>query len=300
MKNKSRWYSILLFGLVLLLAGSLVACRQPTPSSAAPVIVDFSATPAQISAGESATLLWNVTEATTVGIDQGIGNVPAAGTKKVSPATTTAYILTATNAAGTVTKSVVITVSVVSPPPAVPPPAREITLADAPAILDMSSDLPARFEHLDAAAEGMSNEDLGIGPEFSEVELFLCEEPFQMVFAYMTVIESRIEQAASDAFMRDEEQLKSSILYWLEVGFVEEGMELPDVELHVTYPDIGELAAMGSGEMTIYGVQMGLDLLIFKKDEAYVYICQSYYGSGLSVAPLAEGVNQRIEALRKR
>ena len=83
---------------------------------APPVIVAFSATPNQISSGESATLLWNVKEATTVTIDQGVGNVPVAGTKGVLPATTIAYTLTAANTAGTVTKSVVIAVSAESSP----------------------------------------------------------------------------------------------------------------------------------------------------------------------------------------
>ncbi len=296
MKSKAKWQSILFIGLVLLLPSLVVACKPSAP----PVIVDFRAAPTQINVGESATLLWNVTQATTVSIDHGIGNVLAIGTKEVSPAITTAYTLTATNASGTLTKPVVVTVSTVSPPPTQPAPAREITLADAPAILDMSSDLPARFDHVDAASEGMSNKDLELGPEFSEVELFLSDEPFQMVFAYMTVVESRIERASFDALIRDEEQLKSNIIYWLEVGFVEEGMELPDVDLHATYPDIGELAALASGQMTTYGVPMGVDLLMFKNGEVYVAICQFYYESGLSTVPLAEGTNQRIEALTKK
>jgi len=113
MRNKPKWYSAILLGLVLLLASSAVGCRPSAP----PVIVGFSATPTQITADESATLLWNVTEATTVSIDQGIGNVPVAGTQLVSPTTTTAYTLTAINNAGIVTKAVVITVI---PPAQVP------------------------------------------------------------------------------------------------------------------------------------------------------------------------------------
>ncbi len=106
MRNKPKWYSMFFLGLVFLLAGLLVACGQPTP----PVVVEFSATPAQINAGEAATLLWHVTEATTLSIDQGVGNVLASGTSELSPNTTTTYTLTATNAAGTVTKSIVITI----------------------------------------------------------------------------------------------------------------------------------------------------------------------------------------------
>jgi len=74
------------------------------------VIAEFSANPTEIISGESATLLWSVTGATTVTIDQDIGDVPKGGTQLVSPDTTTAYTLTATNSAGIVTKAVVVTV----------------------------------------------------------------------------------------------------------------------------------------------------------------------------------------------
>jgi len=117
--KKCKRYSVLLAGLVFLLGGSVGTC-VPAPGSGPPVIVEFTTTPTEINAGESATLLWNVTGATSVSIDQGIGNVPAAGVKEVSPATTTGYTLTAANTVGTVTRSVVITVA--APPTDSEPP----------------------------------------------------------------------------------------------------------------------------------------------------------------------------------
>jgi len=105
MRNKPKWYSILLLGIVLLLASSVLGCQAP------PVIVEFSAVPSEIESGESATLLWSVTEATAVTIDQGIGDVSAVGTQTVSPTTTTAYTLTASNADYNVTRSAVVTVT---------------------------------------------------------------------------------------------------------------------------------------------------------------------------------------------
>ena len=156
--NKSKWYSILLIGLVLLLASSVIGCGQAYTKEdldaareagyaqghtagytegfevgydkgyqvglaqkesdestdeikLPPVIEGFSASPAEISAGGSATLHWVVTGATTVTIDQGIGNVSATGTQEVSPATTTSYTLTASNDKGTVTESVKVIVT---------------------------------------------------------------------------------------------------------------------------------------------------------------------------------------------
>ncbi len=90
---------------------------------------------------------------------------------------------------------------------------KKITLADAPIVLDLSPLLPVSFEHLDAASEGMSNKDLGLGPKASEVVLFLSEEPYQMIWGFLGIIESRSEHATTDALFRDEQQVRNTI-YW--------------------------------------------------------------------------------------
>jgi len=79
-------------------------------------VVRFSATPSQIALGQSSTLAWNVTNATSVTIS-GVGSgLNAAGTATVSPTTTTTYNLTATGAGGqTVTASVTVTVGASKP-----------------------------------------------------------------------------------------------------------------------------------------------------------------------------------------
>ena len=106
---KAKWQLVLFVGLILLLASSVAGCLQPSVP-ALPVITEFRANPTEITSGESAGLFWGVSGATTVTIDQDIGDMPEAGTQSVSPTTTTTYILRATNDAGRVTKSVVITV----------------------------------------------------------------------------------------------------------------------------------------------------------------------------------------------
>jgi hypothetical protein len=65
--------------------------------------------PANITAGETATISWATANADTVTIS-GIGGVDAAGNRPVTPASTTTYTLTATNAAGSVPCSVTVTV----------------------------------------------------------------------------------------------------------------------------------------------------------------------------------------------
>jgi len=315
MKNKKGWLSILLIGLVVLLASSMVACGEQVPPSSptiglSPSSLSFSAEEGGANPATQTLTIWNSGERTldwVISDDAGWLTLnPSSGVSTGETDTITVLVDTYGMDAGSYSGSIAVSASEASNSPRtiavdlsiVLSSAREVTLADAPAILDMSSDLPTGFEHLDAASEGMSNEDLGLGPEYSEVELFLREEPFLEVYATMTIIETQTEQAAMNALMRDEERLKASVLYWLEVGFVEEGMELPEIEFDVTHPSIGELAATVSGQFSMYSTNVGFEYLVFKNDKAYVEIYQYYFGgSGLSLVSLANGINQRIEGL---
>jgi Purple acid Phosphatase, N-terminal domain len=110
MKRKRIIHIFFLFTLGLLLAYSGTACRAAPPS-----VTLFTVTPAEINSGAESTLKWTVAGATSVTIDQGIGEVPASGSKKLSPARTTAYIMTATNADVTVTRAVVLYVTEPAP-----------------------------------------------------------------------------------------------------------------------------------------------------------------------------------------
>jgi len=92
----------------------LVQAPNPTP----PVIEVFSNNPSTIKSGGTSTLMWNVTGANSVIIDHGIGTVNAAGIRVISPATSTVYTLSATNSAGTITRSAMTTVTSASLPPA--------------------------------------------------------------------------------------------------------------------------------------------------------------------------------------
>ena len=69
-------------------------------SGRAPAINSFDTSPSTLSAGGIATLSWNVSGASTVSIDQGIGNVALTGRRDVMPSATTVYTLTATSATG--------------------------------------------------------------------------------------------------------------------------------------------------------------------------------------------------------
>ena len=78
-----------------------------TPS----VIGTFTSSPSTINYGETSMLSWNVTGANSVSIDQGVGLVNSSGSMLISPAISTVYTISATNSAGTVTRSAVTTVA---------------------------------------------------------------------------------------------------------------------------------------------------------------------------------------------
>ncbi len=99
---------------------STFTTQTVTATVPAPTIGTFSASPSSITTGQSTTLSWTSTDATSLSINQGVGAV--SGTSKtVSPSVTTTYTLTATNITGTVTKNVTVTVNAVVPPSAPAP-----------------------------------------------------------------------------------------------------------------------------------------------------------------------------------
>ncbi|MDT8070063.1 MAG: alkaline phosphatase family protein [Terriglobia bacterium] len=72
--------------------------------------ITLTADPTSILTGQSSTLQWTSTNATTVTLDNNIGAVDPNGTTAVSPAATTTYTATATNSTGTQTASATVTV----------------------------------------------------------------------------------------------------------------------------------------------------------------------------------------------
>lgn len=80
-------------------------------SSQKPTIASFTASPATINAGDSATLLWDVDDPLAdLTINSGVGAV-FGGSRVVAPAKTTTYTLFASNASGSTTATVTVTVT---------------------------------------------------------------------------------------------------------------------------------------------------------------------------------------------
>ncbi len=102
----------------VLSAAAVTALRDAGGVAQVPKITAFSATPGHISPGQSTTLTWAATGATSLAINMGAPAISGAtGSAVVSPAATTTYTLTATNAAGSVTAQVLVDVGGVVLPP---------------------------------------------------------------------------------------------------------------------------------------------------------------------------------------
>ena len=94
---------------------------------ATPTIASFTATPSSVTAGQSATLSWTVSGASSIAIDNGVGDVSTLTSRTVSPAQTTTYTLTATNTSGNSVARVTVTVT--GPADTQPPSAPVLTSA---------------------------------------------------------------------------------------------------------------------------------------------------------------------------
>ena len=110
--------AVLTFTLVLIAFASACSKKAPipppppptptatgAPTSApagpgVPVIAEFTVEPSTIERGQSAVLRWNVTGSNNVVISNGLGTVPAMGTRGITPPQTTSYVLTASGTWG--------------------------------------------------------------------------------------------------------------------------------------------------------------------------------------------------------
>jgi len=95
-------------------------------SNPAPTIASFTVLPSAISSGQLATLTWSVSGATSVSLNNGIGDVSTVTSFSVSPAQTTTYTLTATNSGGSATATAILTVN---PPPDTQPPSAPVIVS---------------------------------------------------------------------------------------------------------------------------------------------------------------------------
>ena len=119
---------------VLAVAGCSAPAAAPV-STEIPVIKSFTADPASIVKGDSTQISWLVTNAKSVVIDNGIGNVALSGSFAVKPTGDVTYKMTAANAAG----SANAVVSVKSRSPGSATPAAPTPVLGKPVVSDFSA-----------------------------------------------------------------------------------------------------------------------------------------------------------------
>src|SRR5260370_12926642 len=110
------------FGIALLTFWQLLACNMGSskttgPPPIVPQITTFSASPTDVNGGQTSTISWATTQATSVAISpaipvpDGSGPLPTSGSDIVPITATTTYTLTATSSDGTTaTKTLTVTV----------------------------------------------------------------------------------------------------------------------------------------------------------------------------------------------
>src|SRR5579864_1074248 len=92
------------------------ATTNTAPAPPARPTVTLQASSTFIQKGESATLTWSSTNATTLTLNPGAGTVAPEGSTKVSPTESTTYTITATGPGGSADQSIRITVSAAAAP----------------------------------------------------------------------------------------------------------------------------------------------------------------------------------------
>jgi len=99
--------------LLILFTGCSIIDEGTPASKLPPIIEQFTVTPQEIFAGQSASLKWSVSgDTTTVVIEPGIGSIEPSGSIAVSPLQKQDYLLKASNKFGSVTSSLTVTVNV--------------------------------------------------------------------------------------------------------------------------------------------------------------------------------------------
>jgi peptidoglycan-associated lipoprotein len=125
---RTRTYTKALFSTLLVVVALGAACKKkpapqapppPPPAAVAPPArptVTLQSSSTFIQKGESVTLTWSSTNATTLSLSPGVGNVSPEGSTRVTPPDSTTYTITATGPGGTADSSVHISVTVPPPP----------------------------------------------------------------------------------------------------------------------------------------------------------------------------------------
>jgi peptidoglycan-associated lipoprotein len=179
--GKAAWLAALVVMLAVSGCHHPVTQAPPTPPPApapppATPTVTLQASNTMIQAGQSSTLTWSSTNATTLAIAPGVGTVAPEGTQSVSPTESTTYTITATGPGGSADASARVTVSA-PPPPAAPEPSMTLEQMFSSQVADAYFDLDSADIRADARVALAKTADfLKAHPEAKVVIEGHCDE----------------------------------------------------------------------------------------------------------------------------
>jgi peptidoglycan-associated lipoprotein len=186
--------------ITMLVLGLLAGCQKKIPPpppqapaplpenngpAAKPAIGYFTAEPSTVTTGQPSSLRWSVTDASSVKIDSGIGEVSPNGRRGVYPTATTTYHLTATNGAGTSEADATVTVST-------PPPPAPISTGGQPTIQDILAK-QVQDIHFDYDKSDIRGEDQAI----LQGDASALKTIFQMDANFIVTIEGHCDERGS-------------------------------------------------------------------------------------------------------
>jgi peptidoglycan-associated lipoprotein len=153
--GQTAWFAV--FAVLLMVSGCNHPKAQapvPAPPMAAPPpaalpTVTLQASATMIQSGQSSTLTWSSTNATTLAIAPDVGTVAPEGTTSVSPQASTTYTITATGPGGSADASAHVTVTP-PPPPAPAEPSMTIDQMFSSSVTDAFFDLDSADVRADA------------------------------------------------------------------------------------------------------------------------------------------------------
>jgi hypothetical protein len=173
----------------------------------------------------------------------------------------------------------------------------KITSADAPFILNMAENLPQRFNKIDSAEMGMTIKDKNPGPDVSETQLFLSEEPYQMIYGIMLIANGILDRFSFDALLKDDKQFKDYLLKYLNKSAKENDVQMTNFTMSISHPSLGDVSSYATGPINIDGEDYIYSALIFRKYQVYILtvsISLSEEGS-VSLIPLGTEIIKRMD-----
>jgi hypothetical protein len=163
--------------------------EQLAPPSESPSVA-LSASPVSAQAGQSVTLTWSSTNATSIKLEPSVGKVAAQGSATVRPSQSTTYTVTATGPGGSSRASAQVTITSAPSPVAVREPSQE----------QISSD-QREMRGLDEQIQEIKSDSLRMAAELSQLEE-------KLLYPSGTQVAIFVELAKGDAMRLDAVRLQ--------------------------------------------------------------------------------------------